>query len=145
MTAPEDLVGCTAILNSLEKCWLAADQCIFIAAVIVNPFYRTAVFAPHECFINAHIKHLLASLYSQFLEAPAPEHFYLELHEFLMGSGHYDELEATCTRYINHSKDGVCFPYGYSEMMSVSVQFLWFQILAFDKVSIPTITHSPGN
>ena len=27
----------------------------------------------------------------------------------------------------------------------VSAQFLWFQILTFDKVSIPTITHFPGN
>ena len=27
----------------------------------------------------------------------------------------------------------------------VSMQFLWFQISTFDKVSIPTTTHFPGN
>ena len=27
----------------------------------------------------------------------------------------------------------------------VSMQFLWFQILTFDKVSIPMVTHFPGN
>ena len=30
-------------------------------------------------------------------------------------------------------------------LMNVSTQFLWFQISTFDKVSIPTITHLPGN
>ena len=30
-------------------------------------------------------------------------------------------------------------------MVVVSVQFLCLQILTFDKVSTPTITHSPGN
>ena len=32
-----------------------------------------------------------------------------------------------------------------SYMLPVSAQFLWFQILTLDKVSIPTITHFPGN
>ena len=31
------------------------------------------------------------------------------------------------------------------QIFIVSVQFLWFQILTFDKVLIPTITHFPGN
>ena len=52
MVAPEDHVGCMAILNSLEKRWFVADQNVFIATVIVNPFYQTTPFAPHSRFIN---------------------------------------------------------------------------------------------
>lgn len=121
MVAPEDLVGCAAILNSIEKHWLAADQDIFIVAVIINPFYWTTAFTAHQRFINACIKLLLASLYLQFFGTPAPEHFYLELHEFLMGSGHYSELEVTYKRYITHSKYEVCFPHGCSKMAGVNI------------------------
>ena len=63
MATLEDLVGCTAILNSIKKCWLAADQHIFIATVIVHLFYQTTAFAPLQCFINTQISQLLASLY----------------------------------------------------------------------------------
>ena len=122
MVAPEDLIGCTAILNSLEKRWLAADQRIFIATVIVNPFYRTTAFAPRQRFINAHIKNLLASLYLRFFGTPVPDEFYTELHDFLMGSGQYNELEVTCARYIHRSKDEVCFPYCHSKTASVNAQ-----------------------
>lgn len=94
-----DPTGCTAILNSLEKRWLATDQPIFIAAVIVNPFFRTTPFASHPCFMKARINSLLASLYSRFFKSDTvPSAFYTELHDFLMGSGQYHELEATCSR-----------------------------------------------
>ena len=104
MDAPEDLVGCTAILKSLEKRWLAADQDVFIAAVIVNPLYRTTPFAPHPRFTNARIKILLASLYSRFFKMPAPDMFYMELHEFLTESGRYRELSAMCAVHISTSR-----------------------------------------
>lgn len=103
----EDPVRCTAILNSLEKRWLAADQLVFIAAVIVNPFFRTAPFTAHPRFINARIKSFLASLYSRFFQLEAPSMFYAELHDFLMGSGHYSELEVTCRRHIYNSRNEV--------------------------------------
>lgn len=100
MTNTEDLVGCTAILNSLEKRWLAADQDVFIATVIVNPLFRTAPFASGPRFIIARIKTLLASLYLRFFQSEAPAMFYTELHDFLMASGRYDELESTCARHM---------------------------------------------
>lgn len=100
MTAPEDRIGCSAILDSLEKHWLAADQNVFIATVIINPFYRTAPFAAHPRFMNARIKALLASLYFRFFKTHAPNDFYTEVHDFLMGSSQYSELKATCDRHI---------------------------------------------
>jgi len=39
MTDPDDLPGCTAIINSLEKRWSKTDQEIFIATLIMNPFF----------------------------------------------------------------------------------------------------------
>jgi len=108
MVAPEDLVGCTAILNSLEKRWLAADQDVFVATVIVNPLYWTTPFAPHLRFTNARIKTLLASLYSRFFKAPPPEAFYTELHEFLTGSGLYTDFDTMCSLHVTSSRNRVC-------------------------------------
>ena len=108
MVDPEDIVGCTAILKSLEKRWLAADQGVFIAAVIVNPFFRVTPFAPGPRFINAHIKSLLASLYFRFFQSHPPNTFHSELHDYLMGSGQYGELESTCAVHIFKSKQEVC-------------------------------------
>ena len=45
MTDEEDLDAVHAIMESLEEHWAVADQQIFIAAVIVNPFYQ----AGHLC------------------------------------------------------------------------------------------------
>ncbi|KAH9988278.1 hypothetical protein BJV74DRAFT_796328 [Russula compacta] len=41
ITDPDDAVGCQAIINSIEQWWAKADQDIFIAAVILNPFYAS--------------------------------------------------------------------------------------------------------
>jgi hypothetical protein len=100
-------------LNSFEKRWLATDQLVFIAAIIVNPFFRTAPFAPHLRFNNAHIKSLLGSLYSRFFQSDAPNVFHVELHNFLMGSGQYSELVVTCTRHMynaTHEVRWLCVP-----------------------------------
>jgi hypothetical protein len=45
MTDPEDVEGCTTIIESIEACWATADQEIFIAAVVLNPFYQSMPFA----------------------------------------------------------------------------------------------------
>ena len=62
-----DEADCTAsksIISSLEKRWMAADQDIFIATVIVNPFFRADPFARHPRFVVAGIIELLARLYT---------------------------------------------------------------------------------
>lgn len=104
----EDVVGCTAILESLEKRWLAADQDVFVAAVIVNPFFRATPFAPGPRFSTAHIKSLLASLYFRFFQSQPPSTFYTELQEYLIGSGQYRGLESMCNVQISNSRNEVC-------------------------------------
>ena len=49
---PANVLGCTAILDSIEKWWAKADQDIFIATVILNPFVKTAVFSPQVPFLT---------------------------------------------------------------------------------------------
>ena len=108
MVDPEDVVACTAILNSLEKCWLVADQDIFIAVVIVNPFFWVTPFAPGPHFNNAHIRTLLVSLYSQFFQSQPPITFHTEVQDYLMGSSHYRELESLCAVQVSIFWHEVC-------------------------------------
>jgi hypothetical protein len=108
MVGSEDVVGCAAILQSLEKRWLAADQDVFIAAVIVNPFFRATPFAPGQRFTGAQIKSLLASLYFRFFRSQPPISFYSELHDYLMRSGQYKDLESMCAVHISNFQHEVC-------------------------------------
>ena len=47
LTDIDDLTASTSIISSLEKRWMAADQDIFIATVIVNSFYRAVLESVH--------------------------------------------------------------------------------------------------
>ena len=94
-----DQVASAAIVSSLEKRWMAADQEIFIATVIVNPFFRIAPFARHPRFVVAGIIELLEHLYAQFFQENPPFQFGIELREYLMAKGQYSALHATCIRH----------------------------------------------
>ena len=109
MVGPEDATASTAILNSLEKRWLAADQDVFIATVIVNPHFQASPFAPGIRFIVARIKTLLSSLYTRFFQSDPPDAFYEEVHDYLTRTGRYSELETICYMHQVKRKDAVCF------------------------------------
>ena len=49
----EDLDAAAAIMESIKRHWAVADQQIFIAAVIVNPFYQGQPFAQLYFLNNA--------------------------------------------------------------------------------------------
>jgi len=63
MTDPEDVEGCTAIIESIEACWVIADQEIFIAAVVLNLFYQSTPFASLQFLTNAGIQSMLGHLW----------------------------------------------------------------------------------
>jgi hypothetical protein len=64
---PADLPGCTAVINSIEKRWAKADQDIFIVAVILNPFIKTAPFSLQTRLLTqANILSLMKQLYTCF-------------------------------------------------------------------------------
>ena len=63
----KDRPGATAIINSIEKWWAAADQEVFIAAVVLNPFFKTTLFTNHISLTNVGIHTLLECLWLHFL------------------------------------------------------------------------------
>ena len=64
---PANVLGCTAILDSIEKRWAKADQDVFIAAVILNPFIKTSAFSSQAPFLTrAGILALMKRLYRRF-------------------------------------------------------------------------------
>src|SRR5271170_974873 len=66
MTDVDDVVGCNAIIASLEARWATADQEIFIAAVVLNPFYQSTPFSALQFLTNAGIYSMLSRLWERF-------------------------------------------------------------------------------
>ena len=62
-----NIPGCTAILDSIEKRWAKADQDVFVAAVILNPFVKTSAFSAQLPFLTrAGVLSLMKRLYHRF-------------------------------------------------------------------------------
>ncbi|KAJ6572632.1 hypothetical protein B0H10DRAFT_1670231, partial [Mycena sp. CBHHK59/15] len=62
----EDANGRDVIIASLEQRWAKSDQDVFIAAVLLNPFFKTGPFAPRQDFAFAGIHQLFAHLWMRF-------------------------------------------------------------------------------
>jgi len=89
----QDPIGRDAIINSLETRWGKSDQEIFIAAVLVNPFFRMAPFAALPVFSKARIRLLFTKLYRRFFNTPPPTEFIARTYDFLDGKGFFDGLD----------------------------------------------------
>lgn len=114
MTDPEDLPGCKAIIDSIERRWAKADQEIFIAAVILNPFYQTTPFSLIPQFRTAEIVSLMTRLWKRLLRTDPPQSFALDLMEFLRKRGNYSSLEIICNIEKNRAEQNVCYYYNCS-------------------------------
>jgi hypothetical protein len=128
MTDEEDLDATATIMESLKWHWAVTDQQIFIAAVIVNPFYQGRPFAQLHFLNNNGIHSLLAHLFTRFYQVQAPQDFHAELTEYLTHMGHYvlwqsKERGTGKGRYI-------LFPSGYCEVNH------WWQCIHPDLLSI---------
>jgi len=100
MMDADNLTASTSIIASLEKRWAAADQDIFIATVIVNPFFRADPFGRHTRFVVSGIIDLLERLYTRFFKEEPPFSFSTELCNYLTAEGQYSALRATCIRHM---------------------------------------------
>src|ERR1700683_4825680 len=98
LTDEEDFDAAAAITESLERRWAVADQQIFIAAVIVNPFYQGRPFGQLFFLNNAGIHALLAHLWSHFYQTQPSPDFHTKLMEYLTCSGHYANLASHTAR-----------------------------------------------
>ena len=107
-TDEADRTASRSIIASLEKCWMAADQDIFISTVIINPFFRADPFAHHPRFVVASIIELLGRLYTRFFLEEPPHLFNVELCDYLTAAGQYSELHATCLRHKVTASQQVC-------------------------------------
>jgi len=114
MTDEDDRVASTSINSSLEKWWMAADQDIFIAAVIVNPFFRVGLFGHNPRFVIAGVIDLLERLYTRFFQEEPPFVLGRELHDYLTGEGRYVALRATCVRHELTAREQVCSVFTFS-------------------------------
>jgi len=106
-----DQVACNAVLNSLEKRWANADQDVFIAAVILNPFFKHAPFKPLSRFQPASIYNLFAILWNRFFsEQAAPLSLYKNVLDYLRETGDFMTLRVSVMTCLKLSEQQViCF------------------------------------
>jgi len=114
MDDDDDIHGCRAVMASIERRWAVADQQIFIAAVVLNPFYQCAPFASHPFLNNAGIHTLLRHLWIRFYTSEPPDDFYSELTEYLTPSGRYINLASHCFRARSEAERKVCLLFKYT-------------------------------
>jgi hypothetical protein len=107
---PANEPGCTAILDSIEKRWAKADQDVFIAAVILNPFVKTAAFSAQVRFLTrAGVLALMKRLYQRFFSiTETTEEFdenmrqlFSNIEDYFSGSG----ICADMTQYVSAIND----------------------------------------
>ena len=94
MTDPEDVVGCKAIIESIEARWATADQEIFIAAVVLNPFYQSTPFAALQFLTNAGIHSMLGRLWGRFFEEEPPPEFHQQINGYLHCTNLFTDLKS---------------------------------------------------
>ncbi|EPQ51031.1 hypothetical protein GLOTRDRAFT_49718 [Gloeophyllum trabeum ATCC 11539] len=92
MTDPADKTVVEVIVSSLERRWEKADQDVFIAAVILNPFYKTKPFQRIAIFNNARIYMLMSRLWTRFFSCNTPSTLNTELMEYMEDRNTYDGL-----------------------------------------------------
>lgn len=76
----------------MEARWKRADQDVFIATLILNPFYKTFVFRRLDVFTNAGIYTLLRRLWSRFYKEDPPRELYRNLQNYLDEVGSYKNM-----------------------------------------------------
>ena len=100
----EDEVMITAIMDSLEKHWGKVDQEVFVAAVILNPMYKTRPFSRNRKFTHAGIYLLLVKLWKHFYcGVDPPVELQREMMDYLQGVGDYEGMNAWVQATIQNS------------------------------------------
>jgi hypothetical protein len=94
MTDAEDQIGRDAILRSIEARWARSDQEIFIAAVVLNPFFQITPVAAHRCFTNACIHAMVDHLWRRFYGSEPPQELHQQTKDYLSRTGLFQELES---------------------------------------------------
>lgn len=106
-----DQVACDAVLYSLEKRWANTNQDIFIAAVVLNPFFKHMPFKALSRFQPANIYNLFLILWDRFFPGdPAPPTLYRNVLDYLREMGDFTTLGKTMAACLVLSeRKVVCF------------------------------------
>lgn len=111
---PDDTGACKSIIESIEKRWASTDQEIFIAAIILNPFYRNTTFAPLNFLNNAGIRALLGHLWTRFYRTQPPDDFYTQVGDYLNQRGMFENLKTEVAVARVEAERKVCLESPYT-------------------------------
>ncbi|KIK76837.1 hypothetical protein PAXRUDRAFT_168602, partial [Paxillus rubicundulus Ve08.2h10] len=78
-----------AALQSAERHWACCDQEVFIAAIIINPFYQVAPFNKISLTTHAGLAALFGCLGLHFYGESAPVELLTDLEHYLVSSGDF--------------------------------------------------------
>lgn len=121
---PANIPGCTAILDSIEKRWAKADQDVFVAAVLLNPFVKVAAFAARVPFLTrAGVLELMKRLYRRFFSVTESA---TQLDQHLL------QLNSNLEDYLNGT--GICESMG-QYILTVSEE-AWIGRVSPDPVAV---------
>ncbi|KJA22371.1 hypothetical protein HYPSUDRAFT_1084456, partial [Hypholoma sublateritium FD-334 SS-4] len=98
----QDEIGRSAIIKSLETRWSKCDQEVFVAAVIVNPFYQTLPFNVNDgefslWLTRAELRALFSRLFRRFFQREPPPEFFTDMVDFLSATGKFRRLREQVT------------------------------------------------
>lgn len=101
-----DRAACDAILASLERRWSNADQEVFIAAVILNPFFKHQPFKTLPRFQPAKIYDSFIQLWMRFFPRdPIPTvDLYQNVLDYVRGVGGFQPLRQCVTACLGMSE-----------------------------------------
>lgn len=106
----EDIVPCKSIIRSIEMRWAKADQEVFIAAVILNPFIQTAPFSPLPFLTVGGIHVMLSRLWSRFYpNSVIPDELSEQTTNYLDGSGIFKNFTNLVDIEVKNAKLKVCY------------------------------------
>ncbi|KDQ55684.1 hypothetical protein JAAARDRAFT_208479 [Jaapia argillacea MUCL 33604] len=83
-----------AVIKSLELRWSKCDQDVFIASVVLNPFYRISVFKTTHIFTLAGLSALITRLWIRFFPAiSTPTSLIKDFTAYMLGKDEYADMK----------------------------------------------------
>lgn len=109
LTDAEDYHACKVIIRSIEMRWAKADQEVFIAAVILNPFIKTTPFSTLPFLTVGGIHVMLQRLWSRFFpDIMAPDELSDQITDYLDGTGIFQHLASLIDVETKRADSKVC-------------------------------------
>ncbi|EJF60609.1 hypothetical protein DICSQDRAFT_62505 [Dichomitus squalens LYAD-421 SS1] len=107
LTDLEDNPFHAAVCKSLEMRWAKADQDVFIAAVVLNPWIKMRPFRPNmQLFTEAAFHVVLTRLWKRFYpDEPVPTSLFTEIQEYFDSTGNFESLRTTMDAIESQARD----------------------------------------